>query len=237
MTAMVPVRKGKSTRVSLSDIQERLDARKQIAETRSGTSTKKARVEEAKRVFQVDPLETLSEIQGRARALAAAFDGTITLEDVPLSQNQINKLSYEFYQLEKLQAEIAALETRYRNLVFAHLDKTVTRVPGRPTSQIPGKVSADGPGPHYDFERRGGNRANPDLDVLGLKDELSDEIVAKVYVTVHHKAVKSYDEDVFDEEAFGELVESGEIDLDVVAKYLTPGAWRTPSFYKTLVGE
>jgi len=235
MTDLIAVRKGKPTQVSLADLQSRLDARKEIEETRTATSSRRSRVEEAKRVFGFDPLATLEEIQGHATALAAAFDSTITPADVPLSQGQVNTLSAEFLHLDQLKLQIEALETRYRTLVFAHLDETVTRVPGRPASQTPGKVEADGPGLHYVFERRGGNRANPTLDALGLKNELTPAQIAKVYKTVHHKAVAAYDEDVFDEAAFGELIESGELDLDVVAPYLTAGDWRTPQLYKTLV--
>ena len=96
-------------------------------------------------------------------------------------------------------------------------------------------MAAQGPGPHYVFERRGGNRANPNLDVEGLRSVLPEEIAAQVYKTVHHDAVAAWDEPVFDETEFGRLVDEGKIDLDVVAEYLTAGAWRTPSFYKTLV--
>lgn len=235
MTELVSIRKGKSTQVSLSDIQERLDARSQAAETSSVVSTKKARAEKAKREFEVDPEATLEEIQRRARSLAIAFDRTIDLGSVPLSQKQINRLSDEYIELEALQAQVAALETRYRSLVYAHLDETVPKVPGRPAAQVPGKVEASGPGPHIVFERRGGNRENPDLDAIGLRDELPAEVVAQVYVTVHREAVPAHDEQVFDEGRFGELVNEGVIDLDVVAKHLTAGKWRTPSLYKTLV--
>ena len=235
MKELVSIRRGKSTQVSLADIQERLDARAQVAETRSVVSTKKARLEEAKRVFEIDPEATLNQIMLRAQTLSDAFDRTIDLNSVPLSQKQINRLSDEFFELEDLKAQVAALETRYRALVYAHLDETLPKIPGRPAAQVPGKVEATGPGDHFVFERRGGNRENPDLDVVGMRDELPDEVVSQIYVTVHHEAVPAYDEHVFDEGRFGELVSDGTIDLDVVAKHLTVGKWRTPSFYKTLV--
>lgn len=235
MTELVPIRKGKSTQVSLADLQERLDARQEVAETRSSVSTRKARVEAARRAFLIDPLETLVEIQVRASALVDVFDASITLEDVPLSQGQINKLSDELLQLERLKVELEALETRYRALSFAHLDETLPRIPGRPASQVPGKIAASSPGPHYIFERRGGNRKDPSLNTDTLREVLPPEVAAQIYVTIHHEAVPAYDEQVFDEGRFGELVQSQVIDLDVVAPHLTPGEWRTPSLHKTLV--
>jgi len=235
MTDLVHIKKGSLTSVSLLDIQDRLDARAQIAETRTTTSTRKARVEQAQRVFATDPTETMVQIEDAAASLAIKFDPSITLESVPLSKAQINKLSDEFVELERLRVEIEAMQGRYRQLIFAHLDETVARVPGRPVSQIPGKVEADGPGEHYIFERRGGNRDNPDLNVEALRSVLPPEVVAVVYKTLHHPAVPAYDEQIFDEGAFGELVDAGVIDLDVVAPHLTPGKWRTPAFYKTPV--
>jgi hypothetical protein len=235
MNELVSIRKGKSNQVSLAELQNILDARAQVADDRSVVSTRKARVEEAKRVFEIDPEATLNQIMLRAQTLSDAFDKSIDLEAVPLSQKQINRLSDEFFELEALQAQVAALETRYRALVFAHLDETAPKVPGRPAAQVPGKVGAKGPGDHYIFERRGGNREDPDLDVVGLKDELPAEVVSQIYVTVHHEAVEAHDEQIFDAGRFGELVNEGVIDLDVVAKYLTAGKWRTPSFNKTLV--
>lgn len=235
MNELVSIRKGKSNQVSLAELQNRLDARAQVADDRSVVSTRKARIEEAKRVFEIDPEATLNQIMLRARTLSDAFDKTIDLNSVPLSQKQINRLSDEFFELEDLKAQVAALETRYRALVYAHLDETVAKVPGRPAAQVPGKVEATGPGDRYIFERRGGNREDPDLDVVSLKDELPDEVVAQIYVTVHHEAVPAHDEQIFDAGRFGELVNDGVIDLDVVAKHLTAGKWRTPSFYKTLV--
>lgn len=235
MTDLVPIRKGKATQISLADLQDRLDARQQVAETRTTTSTRKSRVARAKESFSADPLETLVEIQVRAKSLADVFDASITEEAVPLSQEQINALSREYHELDKLKVQIEALEARYRPLIFGHLDETGPKIPGRPPSQVPGKVEAEGPGPHYVFERRGGNRENPDLDTVGLRDVLPAEVAAQVYVTVHHPMVPAWDEEVFDEGRFGELVDEGKIDLDVVADYLTPGKWRTPSFYKILV--
>lgn len=236
MTDLVPIRKGKSTQVSLVDIQDRLDARKQIAETRGTISTRKAMVERAKQELAVDPLGSMVEIQDAAKDLADTFDPSITVDEAPFSKEQIQKISDEFVALERLRVQIEALtESRYRQLVFAHLDETVKPVPGRPVPQIPGKMAAEGPGPHYIFERRGGNRANPDLNVETLHDDLPAEVAAQVYVTIHHPPVPAWDEKVFDEGKFGELVDAGIIDLDVVAPHLTPGDWRTPSFYKTRV--
>lgn len=235
MTDIVPIRRGKTNQVSLLDIQEALDARKQIAEARTSTSTRKSRVEGAKRAFVIDSFTTLMEIQEQAHVLAEAFDASITVESIPLSQVQINKLSEEFLALERLKVQIEAMETRYRSLVFAHLDETGPNIPGRPASQVPGKVEATSSGPHYFFERRGGNRGNPELDVDALRAVLPEHLAAQIFVTIHHPVVEAWDEQVFDEAAFGELVEKGFIDLDVVADHLTPGAWRNPSFYKTLM--
>lgn len=235
MTDLIPVRKGKSTQVTLVDLQDRLDARKQIEATRTTTSTKKSRLEQAHAAFKVDPLKTLVEIQDLACDLADVFDAAISLDSIPLDQAAVDRLSNEFVHIERLKERIAALETRYKTLVFAHLDETGPKIPGRPASQVPGKVEAQGPGPRYIFERRGGNRENPDLDTVGLKNELPEHLVAEIFATVHHEPVAAWDEEVFDEGRFGELVEEGKIDLDLVARYLTPGKWRTPAFYKTLV--
>jgi hypothetical protein len=235
VTDLVPIRKGKATQISLADLQDRLDARRQVAETRTATSSRKSRVSQAKNKFSEDPLETLVEIQGRAKSLADTFDASITEESVPLSQEQINALSREYLELDKLRVQIEALEARYKPLIFGHLNEVGPKIAGRPASQVPGKVEAEGPGPHYVFERRGGNREDPDLDTAGLREILPAEVAAQVYVTVHHPAVPAWDEEVFDEGLFGELVDKGKIDLDVVAPFLTPGKWRTPSFYKTLV--
>jgi hypothetical protein len=234
--SLVPVRKNEATRVSLADLQDRLDARRQVAETRaSATSTRKGRVQDAKRGFEVAPLETLVKIQESARELANVFDASITEETVPLSQAQINKLSEEFLKLEQLRVQIEALEARYRPLVFGHLDEVGPKIPGRPAAQVPGKVAAEGPGPHFVFERRGGNRTDPDLNAQGLREVLPPEVAAEVYLTMHHDAIPAWDEAIFNEGRFGELVDAGIIDLDVVAEFLTPGKWRTPSFHKTLV--
>ncbi len=235
MNDLVSIRKGGSTQVSLADLQDRLDARQQVAETRTTTSTRKARVADAKKGFAVDPLETLVEIQSISKALVDIFDASITEATVPLSQAQINTLSDEFLQLDRLKVRIEALEARYRALTFGHLDETGPKVPGRPASQVPGKMAAEGPGPHYIFERRGGNRNDPDLDVVGMREVLSPEIVSEVYLTVTHPAIEAWEENVFDEGRFGELVDQGKIDLDVVAPFLAAGKWRTPAFYKTLV--
>lgn len=234
---LVPIRKSGATQVNLLDLQEKV-ALRQIAETRTSVSSRKGRVEEAKRVFALDPTVTMVEIQDRAKALADTVDPTITVETLPLTQEQINRLSDEFFQLEKLKVQIEALAERYRPIIFGHLDMTVARVPGRPASQTPGVVEATGPGPHYKFERRGGGREAPDLDTEGMRkalERLSPELVAEVYQTVHHDAVAAWDEDVFNVARFDELAEQGLIDLDVVAKHLTPGKFRTPSFNKTLV--
>ena len=235
MTDLVKIPQGSTKQVSLADLQDRLDARKQISETRSPTSTRKGRVEEAKRVFTVNPMETVAKIEELSSRLADVFSDKITMDSVPLTQDQINKLSQEFVYLERLKVQIEALETRYRDLVYSHLDKTGPKVSGRPASQVPGKVSAEGPGEHYEFERRGGNRANPLLDTAGLRGELTEELASQVFVVRRHKAVEAWEEELFDEARFLELVESGDIDLDLVAKHLKPGSWRTPSFYKTLV--
>lgn len=236
MTDLVPIRKSKANQVSLADLQTILDHRAAVEETtRSPVSTKKARVEEAKRAFSVDPISTLEAIVDRAEDLADLFDEQISLDNIPLTQEQINTLSDEFYQLEQLQTHIAALESRYRELIFAHLDKTGPKIPGRPPAQVPGKVEAEGPGPHYIFERRGGNRKDPDLNAAELLKVLPPHVAAKLLVTVHHKAVEAWDETVFDEAEFVRLVDAGIIDLDLVAKYLKAGEWRTPSLYKTLV--
>lgn len=234
MTALVSIPKDKPTKVSLLDLAERV-ARQQIAETRTVTSSRKARVAAAKEDFKVDPLATLGEIQRRAQALAEVFDATIIEDTLPLSQAQINTLSNEYLELDKLRVQIEALEDRYRSLIYGHLDEVVKKVAGRPASQTPGKVEAEGPGPRYFFERRGGGRANPELDAEGLRRALPPELVVEVYKTVHHDAKDAWDEEVFDEGRFEELVKSGQISLDLVANYLTPGEWRTPSFYKTLV--
>lgn len=235
MTDLVHIKKGSSTQVSLLDIQDRLDARAQIAETRTTTSTRRARVEQAQRVFAVDPTTTMVEIEDAAADLAMTFDSSITLESVPLSKAQINKLSDEFLALERLRVQIEAMQGRYRDLIYAHLDETVTPIPGRPVSQTPGRVEADGPGDHMIFERRGGNRADPDLNAEGLRNALPAEVVPLVYKVLHHDPVPAWDEQIFDEGAFGELVSTGVIDLDVVAPFLTPGKYRTPAFYKTRV--
>lgn len=232
--ALVPIRKGGATQVSLLDLAERV-ARRQIEETRTVTSTRKARVEEAKKNFEINPLNTIADIKFYADALAREFDSSITEKSIPLDQKQINTLSDEFLQLERIRIQIEALSDRYKALVFAHLDRTLPKVEGRPASHVPGKVEAEGPGPHYVFERRGGKREDPDVDVDGLCRELPPELVAQIRKTVHHDAVAAWDEPVFDEARFDELVEEGAIDLDVVAKYLTPGKRRTPTFYKTLV--
>jgi hypothetical protein len=233
-TALVPIRKSGATQVSLVDLAEQV-ARRQIEETRTVTSTRKARVEEARRNFEIDPLDTIADIQLYANALAREFDASISERSLPLSKEQINTLSDEFLQLERLRIQIEALTSRYKTLVYGHLDQTGPKIDGRPASQVPGKVEAEGPGPHYIFERRGGNRDFPDLDAEGLRGALPAELVAQLYKTVHHDATAAWDEPVFDEIRFAELVDLGEIDLDVVADYLTPGKWRTPSFYKTLV--
>jgi hypothetical protein len=235
MTDLVPIHKGKSNKVSLADLQDLLDSRRQVAEARTPVSTKKARLEEAKKAFEADPLETVMEAHRLILSLSRAFDESINLDSIPLSQTQINKLSEEFLDFEKLKDQISALETRYKTLIFAHLDETLKRVPGRPAAQVPGKVAAEGPGPHYVFERRGGNREDPDLDAEAMRSALPDEIVAQLYLKVHHEAIPAWDEDVFDESKFAELVDAQVIDLDLVAQYLTPGKWRKPSFYKTLV--
>lgn len=235
MTELVPVGKSKKNQVSLLDIQDQLDARQEIAQTREGVSTRKARIEGAKRVFAVDPLKTLAEIEAQAQDLTDVFDASIDESSIPLSQDQINSLSEEFLRLERLKVQIAALETRYRSLLFAHLDRTGPKIPGRPPAQVPGKVEAHGPGPHYIFERRGGNREHPDLNLQTLRADLAPEIANQVYVTVHHPATEAWDEEVFDESRFSQLVDEGEIDLDIVAPHLTPGKWRTPSFYPTFI--
>lgn len=236
MTDLVPVRKGKSAQVTLAELQNRLDARREVEETRATTlSTKKARIEAAKKAFELDPLKTVVTIQDLAGDLADIFDGEISLDTIPLSQSDVDKLSNEFYHLERLQAQISALETRYRALIFAHLDETGPKIAGRPAAQVPGKVEATGPGPHYVFERRGGNRADPDLNVVTLREALPKDIADQIFLTIHHPATAAWDEDVFDQETFGRLVDEGKIDLDVVADHLTPGDWRKPSFYKTLV--
>jgi len=236
MTDLIPIRKGKATQVSLADLQTILDHKKAVEEARSGdVSTRKARVEEAKRVFSIDPIKTLKEMQYWAMALFETFDKDTSLETIPLTQRQINNLSSEFYKLEQLKIQIEALEGRYRELVFSHLDATGPSIPGRPASQVPGKVAAKDPEDHYEFERRGGNRKDPDLNVQGLLSELPAEVASKLLVTVHHKATEAWDETVFDEHEFVKLVDAGVIDLDIVAKHLTPGEWRTPSFHKILV--
>ena len=235
MTELVPVRRGKSTQLSLADIQTKLDARKQVEETRTTTSTRKARVEEAKRVHQDDPQATLVEIQELSRMLASIFDPEITPASAPLTRVQINKISDEFLQFDRLRIRIEALEERYRELVYAHLNEVGPKIPGRPASQVPGKVEADGPGPHYVFERRGGNREDALLDADGMREVLPPDVVAQIYATVQHPAVEAWEEEVFNEAAFAKLVEKGVIDLDTVAPFLTPGKWRKPSFYKTLV--
>ncbi len=137
--------------------------------------------------------------------------------------------------MERLKIELAALEGRYRSLVFAHLDETGPKIPGRPAAQVPGKVEAKGDGSRYVFERRGGNRSNPDLNTESLREVLPQELAAQLYKTVQHPAVPAWEEKVFDMDCFGKLVDDGKIDLDVVADHLTPGKWNTPSFYKTLV--
>lgn len=233
-TALVPIRKSGATQVSLMDLAEQV-ARKQIADIRVTVSSRKARVSDAKKKFAADPLETLSEIQDRARALFDVFDASIIEETLPLNQAQINTLSAEFFELEQLRIKIEALADRYKTLVYGHLDQTGPKVEGRPASQVPGKVEAEGPEPHYIFERRGGNRDNPDLDAAGMREALPAHLAEMIYKTVHHPAVEEWDEDVFDQDEFVRLVDAGLIDLDVVARFLTPGKWRTPSFYKTLV--
>lgn len=237
-TDLVPVRKGGAAQISLSEIQDRLDRRKTVEQVRAEVTntTKKARAAQAKAAFRESPLETLINIQAEAEALAYVFDASITAQSVPFSQAQIDKLSQEYGHLEKLMLQLAALEERYRELTFAHLDETGPKIPGRPASQVPGKMEPSGDGPRHVFERRGGNRNHPDLDVVGLRKVLSPEQVAQLYVTVNHPAVPAWKEEVFDEGRFGELVDKGDIDLDVVADFLTPGEWRTPSFHKTLVG-
>lgn len=227
----------KPSQLSLAEIQSRLDARQ--IETPEGrpvvASTKKAMAEKAKADFESNPIVVLDEIRHLASALFNVFDPKITVETVPLTANQVVRLSGEFYKLEQLKTKIAAIEPRYRELIFAHLNKTLPKVPGRPAAQVPGKVEAEDPEPHYVFERRGGNRGNPDLDVKSLCEELPDDLVAQIFSTVHHEPVAAWDEEVFDEARFGYLVESGAIPLDLVAKHLKPGAWRTPTFYTTLV--
>lgn len=238
MTELVPLRKGKPIiKVSLDDIQDRLDARQpeEVVEAPLVVSSKKSRVAAAKRSLQADPLATVVRIQNRAADLSSAFDQRITLDQVPLSREQIERLSAEYLEFERLKVEIEALDTRYRELIFAHLDETVDRIPGRPISQTPGRVEADIRGPHHIFERRGGNRANPTLNTDTLRAALPAEVADQIYVTIHHKAVEAYDEEVFDEARFAELVDNGTIDLDIVAEHLLPGEWRTPTFYRTLV--
>jgi len=236
MTELVPTRKDSADhQITLAEIQDQLDARNQQVETRSSAPSRKSRVAGAKRAFDFDPEKTLDEIKLRANLLAEVFDRGITEAAIPLSQRQINRLSYEFYQLDKLKIELEALETRYRALVYAHLDNTVERIPGRPASQTPGKVAAEGPGPHHVFERRGGGRSSPTLDLDSLREALPQNIVAELYKTVHYEAVPARDEERFDQSRSLELVDAGVIDLDVVAEHLIPGEWRTPSFYKTLV--
>jgi hypothetical protein len=237
MTELVPTRKGKTgqTSVSLAEIQNLLDARNVVAETRTPTSTRKARIEEAKRNFDADPAETVDKIYDLASQLSIVFDEKITPDSVPLTRDQVRKLSDEYLRLDHLKAQIAALETRYRDVIFSHLDETLPKVPGRPAAQVPGKVEAEGSGARYVFERRGGNRANPTLNTEGLRAALPAHLADQIFVTVHRPAVAAYDEEVFDEATFGRLVDEGKIDLDTVAEHLTPGEWRTPSFYKTLV--
>lgn len=235
MTDLVPVNKGKKHQISLLVIQDRLDARREVEEARSGVSTRKSRVEDARRDFVVDPLRTVVGIQDSAKNLADTFDASITDSSIPLTQDQINRLSAEFVKVEELKVQLEALEGRYRSLIFGHLDETGPKIPGRPPAQVPGKVEAEGPGLHYVFERRGGNRESPDLDIEGLRKALPPHLAEMIYKTVHHPAVDEWDEDVFDEAEFGRLVDAGTIDLDVVAAYLNPGKWRTPSFYKTPV--
>jgi hypothetical protein len=235
MTDLIPIRKAKATQVSLADLQVILDHKKAAEETRSPASTLKARVEEAKRDFAANPIVVLDEMRDLARRLFDVFDPKINSESVPLTQSQVNSLSREFLYLEKLKVKMEALEARYRDLIFGHLDKTRPQVPGRPASQVPGVVKAEGPEDHYEFERRGGNRKDPDLNVQGLLKELPEDVANKILVTVHHEATEAWDETVFDEHEFIKLVDSGVIDLDTVAKHLTPGEWRTPSFHKILV--
>lgn len=234
MTDLVPTRKaGKS--ITLADLQNLLDSRADIAKGREVVSTKKARIEQAKENFKIDPEATVDEIHDLFSDFAKIFDPDITLDSVPLNRAQINTLSEEYRRLDQVAARLEALMGRYRATIFAHLDETVDRIPGRPVSQTPGKVEADGPGEHYIFERRGGNRANPDLDTKGLREELPAHIVAQIFATVTRPAVEAYTEEVFDEAKFGELVNSGAIDMDLVAKHLKAGKWREPSFHKTLV--
>lgn len=236
MTDLVPIRGGQAKQVSLADLQNLLDARNEVAETRApSTSTIKGRVQAAKKAFEASPLDTLMGIQNSARGLFDAFDSTIDEGSIPLSESQVKTLSDEYLHLEKLKVEIAALEERYRNLVFAHLDVTGPKIPGRPASQVPGRVEAEGPGPRIIFERRGGNRADPDLNTETLRGVLPPELSAQLYEKVHHDPIPAWDENVFNTARFTELVDKGLIDLDVVAEHLTPGPWRKPSFYKTRV--
>lgn len=236
MTSLVPVHKDGSTQISLTDLQDKLDARAELAAEGTGAvSTRKSRVAKAKQDFQADPVRTVLNIEVMASDFVDAYDDTITVDSVPLAQDQINQISNEWMRLDRLKTEIEALETRYRELIFAHLDETGPKIPGRPASHTPGQVAAEGPGPHIIFARRGGNRANPELDAEGLKAVLPDEIAAQLFVTVHHDPVPAWDEKVFNEERLNELVASGQIDLDTLAPFLKPGARRTPTFNKTLV--
>lgn len=234
-TDLVPVRKGTATQISLASLQSLLDSRKVVEESHTVTSTQKSRIASAKKGFEESPLETLLRLQESARALADTFDATVTTATVPLSREQIKQVSDEYLILEQIKIMVTALEPRYRELVFAHLDETVTRVPGRPVSQTPGKIEAETTGDHYIFERRGGNRGNAVLDTDGLRAELPAEVAAQVFKTVTHAPVPAWTEEVFDQGALEELANRGLVDLDVVAKHMTAGKWNTPTFNKTLV--
>lgn len=237
MTDLVVTGKNSKGQVTLSALQDLLDAREEAAEARGVVSTKKAQVEQAKREFALDPLATVEDMHALVTKLCSIFGDEIDRDSVPLRQIEIDTLSEEFKLVEEIKAKLEALEGRYKELIFAHLDETGPRIPGRPACQVPGKVEASGPDDHYVFERRGGNRADPDLNTDGLREVLPAHLNAKIFATVVHPAVEAYEEEVFDEVEFGKLVEAGQIDLDTVAKYLTPGPWRKPSFWKTRVGR
>lgn len=150
-----------------------------------------------------------------------------------LSQEQVDALGEEYLLWQKFNDFLESRNKTFRGMVFSTLDEQASQTSSSvPPHQTKGKLVANTSEGKLSFNREGGDRKKPTVDVDRLKEVVGDSRFEKLTdkIKVRRQVIPAHTEEKFSEEKFVEAVYNGDITFEEAQEVLIPGAWQTPRF-------
>ena len=149
------------------------------------------------------------------------------------TEDEVRALGEEYVSWQKISDFLDSRNKTFRSLVFKTLDENSEKLnSSTPPHQTKGKIEVETSEGKLSFNREGGDRKKPTVDVERLKEIVGEARFSKLVdkIKVRRQIIPAHTEEKFSEEKFVEAVYNGEITLEEAEQVLIPGEWQTPRF-------